>query len=84
VLVDVVLLIGGRENLRLVNIVDANHLQDLSQHQGNPRTIIRTQVETITRFLQLACASTKWPIRTFAMTGIVTASTMDLIMAGSL
>lgn len=32
----------------------------------------------------LTWASTKWPIRILAMTGIVTASMMDLIISGSL
>ena len=56
-LVDVVRLVGGRQDLGLVDVVDLERLS--------------------------TCASTKWPMRALAITGIVTASWISRILVGS-
>ena len=77
--VDVVFIVGGGEHLRLIDVVDSDRLENLSGSGSiNDAELWNNRIYTRT------CASTKWPMRTFAITGIVTASTISLIILGSL
>jgi hypothetical protein len=74
VLLDVVCVVGGCENFGLVDIVYTNGFEDLRGLSAS----IDLEAEG-----EHTWHSTKWPIRAFAMTGIVTAAMISLIILGS-
>ena len=70
---DMVDFICWSQHFTLINVINPNCLEDL-QHK---RSQTKEMEENDT------CASTKCPIRTFAMTGMLTASIISLIIFGS-
>ena len=73
-LLDVMGVVGGREDFRFVNVIYTNGFEDLRGLSAS----IDLEAEG-----EHTWHSTKWPIRAFAMTGIVTAAMISLIILGS-
>lgn len=87
VLVYVMFLVRRRQHFGFIDIVDADGLEDLYETQRKLRVStghagFSHGGKSINE--ERTCASTKCPILTFAITGIETASTIALIIFGSL
>lgn len=81
---DVVNVVGGGQDLGLVNVVDTNGFEDLAcwlVYAATRKKWMKVNVND--SYIEHTWHSTKWPILALAITGMVTASMISLIILGS-